>query len=57
MKLYGIKNITKYLGISRTTFRTYIKNNKLPLKKLGGKYVINSERLDEYINSLLKIKE
>lgn len=55
-KLSGVKEIISYLKISKSSFYLYIKTKKLPLTKLGGRYVTTTERLDEFINSLLKIK-
>ena len=55
-KISGVKGIIKHLNISKSSFYLYIKTGKLPLKKFGGRYITTTERLDEFINSLLKIK-
>lgn len=47
---YDIKQVAKILGISTRTVHTYIKDEKIKAKKIGGKWKIKEDDLKEYLD-------
>jgi excisionase family DNA binding protein len=55
--LTQIKEIAKYLHITPQTCYKYIKQGYLPLKKIGGSYIITTEALDRFIETKLQVQD
>ena len=48
LKLYALKELSKSLGITTFTLRTYIRQGKLRARKMGTKWLITEDALKEY---------
>jgi excisionase family DNA binding protein len=48
---YDLEELSKRLGVSTRTLRTYIRHGKLQAFKLGLKYYITQRALDEYFDT------
>jgi excisionase family DNA binding protein len=50
MTLYTVLELSKLLDVTEVTLRRYIKEGKLPAKKIGGAYHISEEALKDFVN-------
>jgi excisionase family DNA binding protein len=50
MTLYTVLELSKLLDVTEVTLRRYIKEGKLPAKKIGGAYHISEDALKEFVN-------
>ena len=57
LKLYSLKELSKTLGITTFTLRTYIRQGKLRARKMGTKWLITEDALREYFRDIQKPKE
>ena len=57
LKLYSLKELSKTLGITTFTLRTYIRQGKLRARKMGTKWLITEDALREYFRDTQKPKE
>ncbi len=48
LKLYSLKELSKSLGITAFTLRTYIRQGKLRASKIGTKWLVTEDALREY---------
>lgn len=48
--LYDVKETAALLGVSRRTIMNYIKDNRLPFVKIGGKWKITKDNLEAFLN-------
>ena len=48
LKLYALKELSKSLGITTFTLRTYIRQGKLRARKMGTKWLVTEDALKEY---------
>ena len=46
--LHGMKAICDYLGVSENTVRKYIKEEGLPVGRIGGSMVSDEEKIDTW---------
>ena len=46
--LHGMKAICDYLGVSENTVRKYIKEEGLPVGRIGGGMVSDAEKIDAW---------
>ena len=53
IKVYDLKEVCKELNIGLQVLRSYIKEGKIKASKIGRKYVITEESINEFINSNL----
>ena len=51
IKLYSLKELSKTLGITTFTLRTYIRQGKLRARKMGTKWLITEDALKEYFDN------
>lgn len=51
IKLYSLKELSKTLGITTFTLRTYIREGKLRARKMGTKWLITEDALREYFGN------
>ena len=51
IKLYSLKELSKTLGITTFTLRTYIRQGKLRARKMGTKWLITEDALREYFGN------
>ena len=51
IKVYTLKEVSELLKVTERTLLTYIKEEKLTAKKIGGKWIVTHENLQEFINS------
>ena len=50
IKVYTLKEVAEVLKVTERTLLTYIKEEKLKAKKIGGKWIISQENLQDFIN-------
>jgi excisionase family DNA binding protein len=48
--IYPLKEIAAMLNVTTMTMHNYIKQGKLPARKVGGAYYITEENLKEFIS-------
>ncbi len=53
IKVYELKEVCKELNIGLQVLRSYIKEGKIKASKIGRKYVITEESINDFINSNL----
>ena len=51
IKLYSLKELSKTLGITTFTLRSYIREGKLRARKMGTKWLITEDALKEYFGN------
>ena len=56
LKLYSLKELSKSLGITTFTLRTYIRQGKLRARKMGTKWLVTEDALREYFRNIQKKK-
>ena len=49
IKLYSVKELSELLGVTKVAILSYIKSGRLKAQMLGGKWVIASENLKEFL--------
>ena len=54
IKFYSIEDLSKKLGLSKNTFRKYIKINRIKAEKLGNAYVISEQNFLDFLEQLKK---
>lgn len=50
IKLYDIKELAEILHVSTRTLMRYIKDERLRAVKIGGKWTVSEENLQNFIN-------
>ena len=50
IKVYTLKEVSEVLKVTERTLLTYIKEGKLKANKIGGKWIISQENLQNFIN-------
>ena len=50
LRLYTLTELEPILGVTHRTLLQYVKDGKLKCVKIGGKWKISGERLNEFIN-------
>ena len=50
LKLYTLTEIEPILGVSHRTLLQYVKDRKIKVVKIGGKWKISEENLKRFIN-------
>ena len=53
IKVYELKEVCKELNIGLQVLRSYIKEGKIKASKIGLKYLITEESINDFINSNL----
>lgn len=51
IKIYSMKEVGKILGVTERTLYNYIKNNKIKVQKIGGRWIITEENLKKFIKA------
>lgn len=51
IEVYTLKEISEILKVTNRTLLTYIKNGKLKAAKIGGKWIVTKEELENLINN------
>ena len=51
IKVYTLKEVSELLKVTERTLLAYIKEGKLTAKKIGGKWIVTHETLQEFISS------
>jgi len=57
LKVYELKEVSKLLKINIRVLREYIKNKKIKASKIGRKYVITEQDLNNFINGSTEEKK
>ena len=57
LKLYSLKEVSKILGITTFTLRTYIRQGRLRARKMGTKWLITEDALREYFRDTRETKK
>ncbi|MDO8140960.1 MAG: helix-turn-helix domain-containing protein [Candidatus Brocadiales bacterium] len=57
LKLYLLKELSKSLGITTFTLRTYIRQGRLRARKMGTKWLVTEEALREYFKETQESKK
>lgn len=47
---YTLTELESILGVSHRTLLQYVKDGKLPAKKIGGKWRVTAENLEKFVN-------
>ena len=50
IKVYTLKEVASLLKVTERTLLTYLKEKKLKGNKIGGKWIISQENLQDFIN-------
>lgn len=50
IKVYTLKEVSEVLKVTERTLLTYIKEGKLKANKIGGKWIVSQENLQNFIN-------
>jgi excisionase family DNA binding protein len=50
-KLLSIKEVSSYLGVTKITLYTWIKEDKLKAFKFGRSWRVSKQDLDDFINT------
>jgi excisionase family DNA binding protein len=50
IKVYTLKEVASLLKVTERTLLTYLKEKKLKGNKIGGKWIISQENLQNFIN-------
>ena len=56
LQLLSLKECANRLGVSRQSAWLYVMFNRLEAKKVGKMYVVEEEKLNEFINSRMEKK-
>jgi excisionase family DNA binding protein len=51
IKIYSMKEVSQILKVTERTLYTYIKDGKLKVQKIGGKWIITEENLKKFIKA------
>lgn len=51
IKLFDLDQIAEMLGVTKVTLRSYIKNNKLKGRKVGIRWYVTEEHLNDFLHS------
>jgi excisionase family DNA binding protein len=51
LNLLTVKELQELIPLKSTHIYTLIKKNEIPYVKLGGKYLFDSERINEWLKS------
>lgn len=51
IKVYELKEVCKELNIGLQVLRTYIKEGKIKASKIGRKYLITEEAINEFLEA------
>ncbi len=51
LKLYSLQELSASLEVSTVTLRNYISCNKLKARKLGGKWYVTQDSINEYFSN------
>jgi len=57
LKLYSLKELSKSLGITSFTLRTYIRQGKLRARKMGTKWLVTEDALKDYFKETKESKK
>jgi excisionase family DNA binding protein len=49
IKLYSVKELSELLGVTKAAILRYIKTGRLKAQMLGGKWVVASDNLKEFL--------
>ncbi len=49
IKLYSVKELSELLGVTKASILNYIKTGRLKAQMLGGKWIVASENLKEFL--------
>lgn len=55
-KYLSVELVSKKLGFSKLTIYTYLKKGIIPAKKIGRKYLINSNDLDQILAEVKSLR-
>lgn len=47
---YTLTELESILGVSHRTLLQYVKDGRLPAKKIGGKWRVTAENLEKFVN-------
>lgn len=51
MKIYNLDEVVKLLGLNIQTIRIYIKEGKLKASKVGRKYMVTDEAIQDFLKA------
>ena len=51
LTMYTLTEIEGILGVSHRTLLQYVKDGKLPAKKIAGKWRVTAENLEKFVNT------
>jgi len=51
VEMYDSVELSKLLGISIVTVRIYMKEGRIPARKIGTKWFVSEKNLQEFLNS------
>ena len=49
-QLLTVKELSKYLNLTEVTVYKYVKEGKIPAHKVGSRWRINKDKIDELMN-------
>lgn len=52
IKLFSLDDLSKTLGVTTVTLRSYISKGKLKARKMGGKFFVSEDSIREYFNTI-----
>lgn len=50
LKFYTLKEVSEILHVTTRTLQTYIYDGKLKAAKIGGKWIISVDNLQDFVN-------
>lgn len=56
VKLYSVKELSAYSGISEITIRNYIKEGKIVAHKIGRRVLINEQQFEKGLTEIKSLK-
>ena len=57
MEKLNVTEAAEFIGISKSSLYTHIKNKKIEHYKIEGKILLNKETLEKYVNSSIIKKD
>lgn len=55
-KLYSVKDLAKYAGVSELSIRTYISQGKIEAKRIGRRILIDQSQFEKGLSEVKSLK-
>jgi excisionase family DNA binding protein len=56
VKLYSVKELAKYAGVSELSIRNYIKEGKIKAKRIGRRILIDGKQFEDGLSEVKSLK-